>query len=159
MTGNPLPRWAYRFDNYTRPHGLLREAIDKYRAEGLSQPEQEGTIQRVEVCWELARKLLADELANRGPISSRHAGSIELVGTFGSRATGKARPAPDLDLVVYGPIGDQATDRLRSEFEESPMSIAVDIVAYDRIETARLKQHIDAVMQPLFDPDPLRPSA
>jgi nucleotidyltransferase substrate binding protein (TIGR01987 family) len=65
-SGNPLPRWAYRFDNFNRAYLLLREAVDLAAERVLSPLEKEGTVQRFEYCWELAWKLMADDLEAEG---------------------------------------------------------------------------------------------
>jgi nucleotidyltransferase substrate binding protein (TIGR01987 family) len=60
------PRWIYRFDNYKRAFGLLREAIETMEERELTQLEKEGIIQRFEYTWELAWKLLKDYLEHEG---------------------------------------------------------------------------------------------
>lgn len=60
------PRWQYRFDNYARAFGLLREAIETLSERDLSQLEKEGVIQRFEYTWELAWKTLKDLLEDEG---------------------------------------------------------------------------------------------
>ncbi|MEN9416788.1 MAG: hypothetical protein RI988_408 [Pseudomonadota bacterium] len=60
------PRWHYRFDNFHRAHGLLREAVELAEERALSPLEQEGAIQRFEYCWELAWKTLKDYLEQQG---------------------------------------------------------------------------------------------
>lgn len=62
------PRWEYRFDNFHRAYLLLREAIELSRQRGLSQLEQEGTVQRFEYCWELAWKTIKDYLEYQGVV-------------------------------------------------------------------------------------------
>ncbi|MFN3819823.1 nucleotidyltransferase substrate binding protein [Blastomonas sp.] len=62
------PRWEYRFDNFHRAYLLLREAIEFSRERGLSQLEQEGTVQRFEYCWELAWKTIKDYLEFQGVV-------------------------------------------------------------------------------------------
>ncbi|AFY60256.1 nucleotidyltransferase substrate binding protein [Synechococcus sp. PCC 6312] len=70
---DPIPRWAYRFDNYHRALILLEEAINLDRP--LSQLEKEGLIQRFEYTMELAWKTLKDYLESEGlvlePITPR----------------------------------------------------------------------------------------
>lgn len=62
------PRWKYRFDNYKRAFGLLREAIEIMQARELTQLEKEGVIQRFEYTWELAWKVLNDYLDSSGVV-------------------------------------------------------------------------------------------
>lgn len=61
-----IPRWQYRFDNYKRAFGLLREAIELSTRRPLADLEREGVIQRFEFTWELAWKLLNDLLVAEG---------------------------------------------------------------------------------------------
>jgi hypothetical protein len=61
-----------------------------------------------------------------------------------------ARPNSDIDLVLYGDVEAAVVDRLRTLFSESLLAITVDLQAYQAITDPALKQHIDAVMQPLF---------
>jgi uncharacterized protein len=75
---------------------------------------------------------------------------IEAVGLFGSRATGRHRDNSDIDLVLYGPVTQRDLDRIWSDFDDSALSVPVDVVAYDLLETAALRRHIDTVMLPLF---------
>lgn len=75
---------------------------------------------------------------------------IDRVGLFGSRATGTQRPNSDIDLVLYGTLGDAEIDRLWTLFDESALPMTVDVVAYRRIAHAGLKAHVDRVMRPLF---------
>jgi predicted nucleotidyltransferase len=88
------------------------------------------------------------------------ANSIERVGIFGSRATGRMRPQSDIDLVIFGPVDQLTIDRLWTLFSESSLEYSVDVVGYDLISYQPLKQHIDAVEQTLFrQPDLLEPSS
>ena len=56
-------RWQYRFYNFKRVYFLLLEAVEE--AGALSQLEKEGTIQRFEVCMELAWKCIKDYLESQ----------------------------------------------------------------------------------------------
>jgi len=62
------PRWLYRFDNYKRAFGLLREAMEAIETRPLTQLEREGVIQRFEYTWELAWKLIKDYLEHEGVV-------------------------------------------------------------------------------------------
>jgi predicted nucleotidyltransferase len=95
-------------------------------------------------------QLSPQQLAVLRAVLAPFADKIELVGIFGSRATGMARPNSDIDLVLYGDVEAAVVDRLRTLFTESLLAITVDLQAYQAITYPALKQHIDAVMQPLF---------
>lgn len=100
--------------------------------------------------------LTAEQLQIIREVLAPHAGVIQQVGLFGSRAKGTARPNSDIDLVLYGPLSEAIVDRVWTLFAESCLAVTVDIVAYDLIEAPALKSHIDAVMQPLFAQDGLQ---
>jgi uncharacterized protein len=92
-------------------------------------------------------------------VLARHADTIESVGVFGSRATGTARAASDIDLVIHGPMPQAGVDRLVTELGESLLSITADVVVYDRLDHPALKAHIDRVAIPLFTRQALRATA
>lgn len=74
---------------------------------------------------------------------------IEHAALFGSRATGAYRSNSDIDLVLYGPIDGATVDRLWTRFDESNLSLTVDVIAYDGIKNSRLREHIDRFAKPL----------
>ena len=75
---------------------------------------------------------------------------IGQVKVFGSRATGRARPASDLDLIVYPPFSDRARYELMDAFEESDLPIFVDILAADQLDPD-FRQAIERHAVPLFE--------
>ena len=75
---------------------------------------------------------------------------ITRVGLFGSRATGNHRPYSDIDLILYGEVGEGDIDRLHTLFEESSLPMEVDVNAWDLIVYPPLKAHVKSVMRPLF---------
>lgn len=75
---------------------------------------------------------------------------IDMVGLFGSRATGKYRENSDIDMVIYGDLKEDDINRLWTLFDTSLLPIKVDVQAYSLITYTPLKKHIDMVMQPLF---------
>ncbi len=89
-------------------------------------------------------------------VLSGHSDGFERIGLFGSRATGRARPASDIDLVVFGANDARLADMLYTLLGESGLPMTVDVVDYDRIDHPPLRQHIDAVVQPLFTAEELR---
>lgn len=99
------------------------------------------------------------ELGILREVLAPYAGQITRAGLFGSRATGRAQPNSDIDLVLYGPIDQAALDRIWTLFDESGLGRRVDLVAYDLVEHPALKAHIDRVMVPLFEGLTLEPAA
>lgn len=63
-----IPRWQYRFENYRRAYGLLRDAIELSKERSLTDLEREGVIQRFEITWELSWKLMKDLLSADGVV-------------------------------------------------------------------------------------------
>lgn len=89
------------------------------------------------------RAIVADILASvRGRIGE--------VKVYGSRATGRARPGSDLDLVVFPPAPQTELDELRLAFEESFLPIAVDVVAWDDIASPRMREEIERDALPWY---------
>ena len=82
---------------------------------------------------------------------------IERVGLFGSRANGRYRPNSDIDLVIYGVLDEKTVDRLFTRLNESNLPMKVDVYARHLIDYPPLCDHIDAVMQPLFEQEQLGP--
>lgn len=60
-------------------------------------------------------------------ILERYADNIDRVDMIGSRARGTHRPGSDLDLVVHGRLDAAMLTRLAVAFDESDLSIAVDL--------------------------------
>ena len=81
---------------------------------------------------------------------------IDRVGIFGSHATGRARPNSDIDLVIYGDIAQDDADRLWSDFQESSISVSVDIICYNLELYAPLRRHIDETAIILFGKSDVR---
>lgn len=80
---------------------------------------------------------------------------IERVGVFGSRATGRARPNSDIDLVIYGDIDSDLENRIWTLLEDSSLAVTVDLAAYPLIRHAGLKAHIDATAATVFEQNEL----
>lgn len=98
----------------------------------------------------------AEQMTIVREILAPYAKDITCVGLFGSRATGKARPDSDIDLVLYGSVDEATINHLRTDFEDSNLAVTVDIIAYNALAHPPLKEHIDAVMQPLFTQNQLK---
>jgi len=81
---------------------------------------------------------------------------IELVGLFGSRATGVYRSNSDIDLVIYGSINEKTVDRIFTLLNDCNLPVKVDVQAYNLIANASLKSHIDSKMLLLFTQEQLK---
>lgn len=97
-----------------------------------------------------AHGLTDRQLAVLRDILAPYAARIDTVGLFGSRAAGTARPASDIDLVIYGALSEAEIDRLWTLFDDSSLPVKVDVVGYRHIEPGPLKAQFDAAMRPLF---------
>lgn len=70
-------------------------------------------------------------------------GQIGAVKVYGSRATGKARPSSDIDLVIFPPVSPSTIGDLALAFEESDLPVFVDVVAWERISNPVLRAEIE----------------
>lgn len=71
------------------------------------------------------------------------------VSVFGSRATGRSRPNSDIDLVIFGAVGDDDRTGIWADLEDSDLPVTVDVVIYNEVTNDRLRDHIDRVAVPL----------
>jgi len=74
-------------------------------------------------------------------ILGKHAGEIDWVKLFGSRARGDARMTSDVDLAVSG--GGSAAPRLSAAFEDSKLPYTFDVIDYKNLTNENLKLAID----------------
>ena len=68
---------------------------------------------------------------------------LTAVTLFGSRATGKATPRSDFDLVTHGIADRYRLGRLGLDLEDLNIPQTCDVQAYEEIKHAPLKRHID----------------
>ena len=70
---------------------------------------------------------------------------IEEVRVFGSRALGTYKEASDVDLAIFGTaVSRDSASKLKFEIEEeSYLPYFFDVVSYNNISNADLKEHID----------------
>lgn len=61
---------------------------------------------------------------------------------FGSRATGKHKPASDIDIALYGDITLTDLARIVGALEESSLAVEVDLVVVGSITTDPLQENI-----------------
>lgn len=95
--------------------------------------------------------LTATQRRELARVFSPFADRIERVGVFGSRATGRARPNSDIDLVIYGDIDAALETRLWTLLEDSNLAVNADLIAYPLLNHDGLKAHIDATIIPVFE--------
>ncbi|MFH0798703.1 MAG: nucleotidyltransferase domain-containing protein [Pseudomonadota bacterium] len=63
---------------------------------------------------------------------------------FGSRAMGNFKAGSDVDLALKGNIDETVRARVSNELnEETTLPYKFDIIIYDQIESAELKEHVD----------------
>lgn len=71
---------------------------------------------------------------------------IKEVVLFGSRAKGNAREGSDIDLAVKGKkIDSRLLTQIGLDYDALYLPWKLDVIAYDTIENAELKEHIDRV--------------
>lgn len=71
---------------------------------------------------------------------------LEMVTLFGSRAVGKANPWSDIDLATHGIVGDRhRLGRLALDLDEASIPQMCDVLAYEAISYAPLRQHVNNV--------------
>ena len=83
------------------------------------------------------------------------ASCIDRVGVFGSRVLGRARPASDIDIVLYGELDDRIAARIWSSFNSSSLAVTVDVVRYAGLGSDAFRRHIDRYARTLFTRDDL----
>ena len=69
---------------------------------------------------------------------------LTAVTLYGSRATGKATPRSDFDLVTHGITDRHRLGRLMLDLEDLNIPQTCDVQDYESIGYAPLKRHIDA---------------
>lgn len=70
---------------------------------------------------------------------------------FGSRALGTHKPSSDIDIALKGNNLNQTILTLHGIFnDESPFPYKVDVIDYQTIDNAALKNHIDRVGVVIF---------
>lgn len=77
---------------------------------------------------------------------------IEKVLIFGSRAVNTFKPSSDIDLAIIGKnITFETINSLSSQLDDLPLPFMFDVVAFDLISNAALKNKIDAQGKIFFE--------
>lgn len=90
-------------------------------------------------------------------VLARYADRIDRVDVYGSRAMGTARPGSDVDLAISGRVTEEDLAAIRTDLEESELSIFADVIAIDTVSHAPLRADIARWAKPLFDRPDLVP--
>jgi predicted nucleotidyltransferase len=69
---------------------------------------------------------------------------------YGSRAMGKETPGSDVDLAIITKSEEDISGAVQSDLEELPTPYLFDVIDYQRITHAPLREHIDRVGKTLF---------
>ena len=69
--------------------------------------------------------------------------NITRAAVFGSRAKGTFRPNSDIDLVVWGELGEAPLSRLAAELDELPLPYLFDLKHAPSISSAPLREEIE----------------
>lgn len=76
---------------------------------------------------------------------------IHQVLIFGSRAKGNYKDGSDIDLAVIAPgMSDSTFTRLWNEIDALPLVFKVDLLHWDRLSNAKLKQNAQCSGKQLF---------
>lgn len=86
--------------------------------------------------------LSADDIRIVAGILARYADQIDRVSVYGSRATRASRPGSDLDLLLSGTIDFRAMLNLAVAFEESDLSVTVDLKHERDLTNPRVRDEI-----------------
>ena len=89
---------------------------------------------------EIVSAILIERMDRIGPVK-----------VYGSRATGRARPGSDLDLVLFGLVSERDLTDLWLAFEESDLPIKVDVVAWNKIISQKFRDQISRHAIPFFN--------
>ena len=100
--------------------------------------------------------LTAPQLQALRSVFAPCADRFDAIGVYGSRATGRARPGSDVDLVVYGGRGERLIGELIGRLEDSDLSIFADVLSYDALRSDALRADIDRDTIILFTAQDLR---
>ena len=70
---------------------------------------------------------------------------------FGSYATGKATPRSDIDLATVGLTDRYRLGRLVLDLEDLPIPQKCDVQAYENIDYAPMRRHIDEMGVTIYE--------
>jgi predicted nucleotidyltransferase len=71
--------------------------------------------------------------------------SVDRAVLFGSRAKGNYKNGSDIDLALFGPLDHSEMGAIAWELDDLLLPWEIDLLLYDKIENADLREHIDRV--------------
>jgi len=77
--------------------------------------------------------------------------SIQKAVVFGSRAKGSHSPCSDVDIALYGNLDFLEVERIVCELDDLPTICKFDVVAYETVNNASLREHIDRVGRVVYE--------
>ena len=88
--------------------------------------------------------LKTDELTAISNVFSNNPSILRAV-IFGSRAKGGYNPYSDVDIALYGDLNLLEVEDVICNLDELPFVYQFDVLAYESLKNAALRQHIDRV--------------
>ncbi|SFB83871.1 Nucleotidyltransferase domain-containing protein [Marinospirillum celere] len=88
--------------------------------------------------------LSSEQLEQLREVFARHT-LIEEVLVYGSRAKGNYHERSDLDLALKGRLDRHLLAAIKLDLEETDLPLGFDVLDYQEINNALLKDHIDRV--------------
>jgi len=76
--------------------------------------------------------------------------SVQKAVLFGSWAKGCHTSRSDIDIAIYGDVGILETEEIAYRLDELPFTDKFDVVAFDSINNADLREHIERVGVEIF---------
>jgi len=68
---------------------------------------------------------------------------IQKAVVFGSRAKGNHTLYSDVDIALYGSVDFLEVEKVRCELDELPFIYKFDVIAFNLVKNARLREHIE----------------
>jgi len=76
--------------------------------------------------------------------------SVQKAVLFGSWAKGCNTSRSDIDIAVYGDVGILETEEIAYRLDELPFVQKFDVVAFDSVDNAEFREHIERVGVEIF---------
>jgi predicted nucleotidyltransferase len=96
-----------------------------------------------------APPLQANELLLLCSVFRRHP-EVAVVKIFGSRAKGTHSLNSDVDLALWGDLNSLDAEAIAAELDELPLPYHYDVMPFNDIKLASLREHIQRVGIPLY---------